>query len=103
MLTGTFRAKAMTLIDIMGYIAATLTAAAFLPQAILVIKTRDTDAISPVTYAMYTIGVSLWLVYGIATQAWPIAISNSVTLTCSVTILWITLENKIRRRRMILA
>ena len=93
----------MTIIDIMGYVAAILTSAAFLPQALMVIKTRETDALSAVTYAMFTFGVALWMVYGFATQAWPIAFSNLITLTCSSTILWIIVENKVQSRRLVLA
>ncbi len=31
-------------------------------------------------YAFFTVGVALWLVYGIMLGAWPIIIANFVTL-----------------------
>jgi MtN3 and saliva related transmembrane protein len=31
-------------------------------------------------YSFFTVGVALWLVYGILLDAWPIIIANSITL-----------------------
>ncbi|MCQ8183863.1 SemiSWEET transporter [Parvularcula maris] len=68
-------------------VGAFLTTAAFLPQAVLTIRTRDTSGISLVTYLMLVIGVSFWLVYGLMIMAWPIIIANAVTLVTGGTIL----------------
>lgn len=85
----------MTTLDLIGYIAAFLTSLSFLPQAILVIKTRQTEQLSVTMYSMFTFGVALWMIYGIIMQAWPIMIANIITLIFAATILWITIENKI--------
>ena len=45
-------------------VAAVLTTISFLPQAIRVIKTKDTSSLSLGMYIMFTLGVSLWMVYG---------------------------------------
>jgi len=50
------------------------------PQALKVWHTRHTADISVGMYALFTLGVALWLTYGILLGAWPIIIANSITL-----------------------
>jgi MtN3 and saliva related transmembrane protein len=45
---------------VLGNIAAVLTSVSFLPQAIQVIKTKDTQSISLPMYLMFVVGVALW-------------------------------------------
>lgn len=89
----------MTLVDFIGYFAAFLTSASFLPQAIMVIKTRNTKALSLTMYSMFTLGVALWMVYGLVSQDWPLVISNAITLIFAVIILSIIISNMIQARR----
>jgi len=70
----------MNTIDWIGSAAATLTTTAFVPQALKVWHTRHTADISVGMYALFTLGVALWLTYGILLGAWPIIIANSITL-----------------------
>ena len=70
-----------------GYAGATLTTVSFLPQAWLTFRTRDVSGISLGMYACFTLGVALWLVYGIALGAWPIVIANAITLALASAIL----------------
>ena len=65
--------------DIIASVAAICTTIAFLPQVILVLKTKNTDAISFVMYTVFIIGVALWFLYGLITLQWPIIISNIIT------------------------
>ena len=73
--------------DWIGYAAATLTTASFLPQAILTLRTRDTRGVSLGMYTAFTAGVALWLLYGLALGEWPIIVANAVTLALAATIL----------------
>ena len=73
--------------DWLGYAAATLTTAAFIPQAWLTFRTRDVSGISLSMYSVFTLGVALWLLYGLALQAWPIVAANCVTLVLAGSIL----------------
>lgn len=66
--------------DIIGSVAATLTTTAFIPQAWQVWRTRHTADISLGMYTLFTLGVVLWLSYGILLSAWPIIIANCITL-----------------------
>lgn len=63
-----------------GSAAATLTTTAFIPQAWKVWRTRHTADISLGMYALFTLGVAMWLIYGILLESWPIIIANCITL-----------------------
>lgn len=76
-----------------GYVAATLTTLAFVPQAIQTIRSRDTRSISLGMYVVFTIGIVFWLVYGIAMHSMPMILSNTVTLLLSGTILALKLKH----------
>lgn len=89
----------MTLTDTLGYLAATLTTAAFVPQALLTLRTRDVSGISLGMYAVFTAGVAMWLAYGIAIGEWPIIAANAATLALAATILGLKLSIERRRRR----
>ena len=77
----------MNLIDSVGSLAACLTTLSFLPQAWLSFKTRDVSGVSLGMYSVFTLGVALWLVYGVLLRAWPIVIANVVTLALALAIL----------------
>ncbi len=81
-----------TVTDWLGYAAATLTTAAFLPQAWLTVRSRDVSGISLGMYATFTVGVALWLAYGVVIGAWPVIAANSVTLLLAVVILTMKLR-----------
>ena len=76
-----------SLIDWIGYLAATLTTASFVPQAWLTFKTRDVSGISLSMYSAFKAGIALWLAYGILISAWPIVIANTITLLLAAGIL----------------
>ena len=68
------------LIDVVGASGATLTTLCWLPQALKVIREKETRALSlPATLA-FTLGVVLWLIYGLAIGDGPLIGSNAVTL-----------------------
>ncbi|MBV5293736.1 MAG: SemiSWEET transporter [Curvibacter lanceolatus] len=77
----------MSLTDLIGYLAACLTTCSFVPQAWLTFKTRDVRGISLGMYSVFTCGVALWLLYGLALEAWPIVAANAVTLSLAASIL----------------
>ena len=88
----------MTTTILIGYIAAALTTLSFVPQALLVIRTRRTGGISLLMYSLFVIGVALWLVYGLLTDAMPVVIANAVTLVLAGTILVIAARERYSRR-----
>jgi MtN3 and saliva related transmembrane protein len=70
-----------------GYVAATLTTVAFLPQAVKTLRTKDTHSISLGMYVVFTVGVAFWLMYGLVLHSWPMIVANIVTLALSAAIL----------------
>lgn len=81
-----------------GLIAAISTSASFLPQAVKVIRSQNTDAISLSMYSLFVFGVSLWLVYGILLEDLPMLIANTFTLFFAVIILTIKIKHTLRDR-----
>jgi MtN3 and saliva related transmembrane protein len=75
------------IIELIGYIAATCTTLAFVPQVWLTWKTRQTGGISLGMYAIFTSGVALWLIYGWMIESWPVVIANILTLLLSLSML----------------
>lgn len=82
----------MNLIDWVGSLAACLTTASFVPQAWQTFRTRDVSGISLVMYSLFTLGVAMWLVYGLLIMAWPIIIANSITTSLALMILLMKLR-----------
>ncbi len=76
-----------------GYVAATLTTLAFVPQAAKTIRTRDTHSISLGMYVVFTIGIAFWFGYGIVLGSWPMIVSNAITFVLSATILALKLRH----------
>ena len=77
----------MSLTEWIGFAAASLTTASFVPQAWLTFRTRDVRGISLGMYSAFTLGVLLWLVYGVLLGAWPVIIANVITLALAACIL----------------
>ena len=77
----------MNLPDLTGTLAALLTTLSFVPQAWHTFQTKDVSGISLGMYSAFTLGVALWLAYGLMLQAWPVVIANAVTLALALGIL----------------
>ena len=77
----------MPLLELVGYGAAFLTTLSFVPQAWLTFRSRDVRGISLGMYSVFTVGVALWLLYGLMMGAWPIVLANAVTLALASAIL----------------
>ena len=77
----------MPLTEWIGFAAASLTTASFIPQAWLTFRTRDVRGISLSMYSVFTLGVALWLAYGLLLQAWPVVVANAITLVLALAIL----------------
>jgi len=85
--------------EIIGYIAATLTTASFVPQAILTIKTRDTESLSLGMYSAFTLGVLCWLIYGIYLDDKAIIFANAITLLLAASILCFKVYNLVHNKK----
>ena len=79
---------------LVGLSAAILTTLSFVPQAVQVIRTRNTKGISLSMYIIFTGGVMCWLAYGVLLEDLPIVLCNSITLILALTILGMKLRYK---------
>lgn len=77
----------MVLVDVVGYVAASCTTLAFLPQALKAIRDKDTQSLSLGMYVLFTVGVVLWLAYGILKDDYAITLANAITVIFSLAIL----------------
>jgi MtN3 and saliva related transmembrane protein len=65
---------------IIGTTAAILTTLAFIPQIIKVLRTKSASDVSPITLVQFSIGVTLWLIYGLHIKDTIVVAANGVTL-----------------------
>lgn len=79
---------------IIGIIAGTLCTISFLPQVIRIARTRHTKDLSLVTFSIFSLGVFLWLVYGLILKELPIILANAATLTLALIIVAMKLKFK---------
>jgi MtN3 and saliva related transmembrane protein len=73
-------------------VAATLTTVAFVPQALHIIRHKETRAISLYMYVAFATGVAFWLVFGFMIWNWPMIVSNTITLGLALTIVTLKLK-----------
>lgn len=80
--------------DLIGYAAAILTTVAFFPQVLKSWRSRDLAGVSLTMYSLFTVGVALWLCYGVMLESWPVIIGNAVTLLLAGTVLLLKVLHK---------
>ena len=79
--------------DVVGYLAGTMATLAFLPQVIKTLRQKNTKGLSLGMYLLFCSGVGLWLIYGVMMRAWPLVISNAITLILAGTILLLKIKH----------
>jgi len=67
-------------VQALGFVAGFLTSVAFVPQVVKTWRSRSADDLSATTLTAFTVGILLWLVYGIVLASWPLVLSNAITL-----------------------
>ncbi|MDP3332007.1 MAG: SemiSWEET transporter [Methylococcaceae bacterium] len=79
----------MSELDILGLVASCFTSSSFAPQIWRTWKTRDVSSMSLSTYLILTIGVSMWLLYGVLKGDLPLIVANTtmVMMTGTITLM----------------
>lgn len=80
------------LLTLAGYLAAVLTTVSFVPQLIRVWRLRSARDISLTMFLVFSLGVFLWLIYGISLHSIPMILANGLTFALSLTILILKLR-----------
>lgn len=79
-------------VDFLGFIAASLTTAAFVPQVLKIWQTQSTKDLSLPTLLTFIAGIAMWLIYGLFVHSTPIIVANVVTLILNLVILQFKLK-----------
>lgn len=77
---------------IIGILAGTFTTISFLPQVIKIYRIKDAKELSLTTFSIFSLGVFLWLVYGVLVHEWPIILANGITLILIIAIIAMKLK-----------
>lgn len=86
--------------DLIGSVAGVLTTVAFVPQLLKIHASKSGRDVSARTFLIFSIGVVLWLVYGVRIRSAPVVFANLVTLVLSVVILALKFRYSRRERRV---
>jgi MtN3 and saliva related transmembrane protein len=81
------------LVEAIGAAGAVLTTLCWVPQAIKIIRERDTRAISLPGTTLCVLGVLLWLIYGLAIVDAPLIGSSIVTFAMTMIILLLKIRH----------
>jgi MtN3 and saliva related transmembrane protein len=76
------------MLEVIGYTAGALTTLAFVPQVVQIYRTKSVKDVSLAMFLLFTLGVALWLGYGIMTHSFPVVAANAITLMLSFVILY---------------
>lgn len=77
----------IAMIDSIGLLAGLLTTTAFIPQVWKIYRTKSGNDISARMISLFSVGLVLWLIYGILLRSLPLIISNVFTLALTLTII----------------
>ncbi len=78
--------------EAIGTVAAICTTVSFVPQLVRVLRRKSADDISLGMFLFFSLGVFLWLIYGIRIHSLPVMEANAITLVLSVAILILKLH-----------
>jgi MtN3 and saliva related transmembrane protein len=73
--------------EAIGMIAGTLTTIAFVPQLLRIYRTKSARDVSYLTFGIFSVGVALWLAYGLLIRSPAIIAANVVTLLLATAVL----------------
>jgi MtN3 and saliva related transmembrane protein len=79
-------------LDLLGLVAGSLTTISFVPQVLKIWRTRSGQDVSLGMFILFSLGVLLWLVYGLALGAVPIIVANAATLILALVVLALKLR-----------
>ena len=82
----------LQLIDMIGLFGAAFSALCAIPQAVKILRDKETRAISLASALGVTMGATVWLTYGILRFDWALIASSCVSLPVALLILKLKLR-----------
>jgi MtN3 and saliva related transmembrane protein len=73
--------------ETLGFAAGFLTTIAFIPQVVKIWRSKSARDVSLPAFATFTVGIGIWIAYGIVKDAPPIVLWNAVTMGLAIAIL----------------
>ena len=91
----------MNPVELIGALAGVLTTIAFVPQVLKIWRSGTAEDISLLTFSLYSAGLLLWLLYGIALGSLPLMVANGITFLLTLSVLVLKLRHMRRKRRVL--
>jgi MtN3 and saliva related transmembrane protein len=88
----------MTWFDLVGALAGVLTTISFVPQVLKTWRSGRAEDLSLFMFTLFSAGLLLWLVYGIALRSLPIILANGITLVLALSIVMLKIRHMLRCR-----
>lgn len=85
--------------EMLGLAAAVLTTSSYLPQVIKIWRSGHARDVSLIMYLMMTLGISLWLTYGLLLHSLALIVANSSALTLTLSVLVLKAKDMHRHKR----
>jgi len=79
--------------EIVGYIAAVLTTAAYIPQVLKVARHKHTQSISLGMYVLISGGVGSWFIFGVMINSPSVILANGISFFMIVYILFMKIKH----------
>jgi MtN3 and saliva related transmembrane protein len=77
---------------LLGLIAGALTGIAAIPQLVKTLRTRHARDISVWQPILLSIGIALWIVYGMLIHNLPLILTNIIPLVCNILLIGMKLH-----------
>ena len=77
----------MDIVETLGFAAGFLTTIAFIPQVVKIWRTKSARDVSLPAFATFTVGIAVWVAYGVLKGAPSIVVWNVVTMALAIAIL----------------
>ena len=81
-------------VEFIGFLAAFLSTAAFVPQAYKIYKEKTAKGVSLTMYLVMLSGVLSWEVYGIMISKWPVILANLISASILLFIIYVKIKYK---------
>ncbi len=90
----------MNAVTVVSLFAATLSMVSYVPQALEIIRSRNTEGVSLRMYAITVVCFVAWLLYGVLVMQWAIIIQNVICLALATFILTMKLLPQRRKEEV---
>ena len=77
----------MTTLTMIGYVAGSLTSLGFVPQVLKGFETKHMKDVALWQPLLLSVGMVMWLIYGIMLKEMPMILANSFSIVCNTIVI----------------